>query len=110
MQTIKFWFRQKYNLPPTDPRYLDMTIDGIVQEYELDLASSGEPLKTCPKCDWKTYRRECPACKLPDGTPLSLSGNSQIDDVQARLESGEEIEDLESILRAGFAPVPRGAI
>lgn len=108
--TTRYWFRQKYNLPPTDSRYLDMTDDDIAREYELDLASSGEPLKTCPKCGWQTYRRACPICRNPDGTPLSLSGNAQLDDVQAQIEAGGEIEDLEAVLRAGFAPVSRGVM
>ena len=30
---MSFWFRRKYNLPPTDPRYLDMTPEGIEEEF-----------------------------------------------------------------------------
>lgn len=31
--TVRFWFRRKYSLPPTDPRYLDMTEAAMLTEY-----------------------------------------------------------------------------
>lgn len=33
MDTISFWFRRKYNLPPNDPRFLDLTLEQIEAEY-----------------------------------------------------------------------------
>lgn len=30
---MEFWFRRKYNLPPTDPRFLEMTIADIAADY-----------------------------------------------------------------------------
>lgn len=30
---MEFWFRQKYLLPPTDPRFLDASIEEIVLDY-----------------------------------------------------------------------------
>jgi hypothetical protein len=32
-QTLEFWFRRKFNLPPTDPRFLDLTLDDLTVEY-----------------------------------------------------------------------------
>ena len=32
-QSLGFWFRQKYNLPPLDDRYLSMTEEAIQVEY-----------------------------------------------------------------------------
>lgn len=32
-ETIEFWFRRKYNLPPSDPRFLDLTSEEIETEY-----------------------------------------------------------------------------
>jgi hypothetical protein len=32
-KTAEFWFRQKYRLPPTDPRYLGMTVEGMLSEF-----------------------------------------------------------------------------
>lgn len=32
-QTLSFWFRQKYNLPPNDPRFLDLTLQDLETEY-----------------------------------------------------------------------------
>lgn len=31
--TIEFAFRHRYNLPPTDPRFLDATIEMMVVDY-----------------------------------------------------------------------------
>jgi hypothetical protein len=31
--SLEFWFRKKYNLPPTDPRFLDATLEDIALEY-----------------------------------------------------------------------------
>jgi hypothetical protein len=30
---MAFWFRRKYNLAPTDPRFLDATIEDIETDY-----------------------------------------------------------------------------
>jgi hypothetical protein len=39
---MAFWFRQKYNLPPLDPRFLDMTPEDIEAEYwACERAASG---------------------------------------------------------------------
>lgn len=31
--TIQFWFRKKYNLPPTDPRFLGMSEEEMLEEF-----------------------------------------------------------------------------
>ena len=31
--TVRFWFRRKYNLPPTDARYLEMTEEAMLTDY-----------------------------------------------------------------------------
>lgn len=85
-----------------------MTTVDLLKEYETHLAYSGEPLKECPLCGRITHRAHCPNCKTADGRSLSLTGDKQLDDTVARIENGEEIEDLDAILRAGFEPVPRG--
>ena len=36
-KTLQYWFRQKYNLPPTDFRYLEMTQPEIEMEYMAHL-------------------------------------------------------------------------
>lgn len=104
--TLQYWFRRHYNLPPTDPRFLAMTDWDIAIEYEAHLAASGEPLKTCPRCGEQTHRAHCSSCKLPDGQPLQLTGDSAMDDAISRIEAGEDV-DLDQLLRGGFEPVPR---
>lgn len=32
-RSVEFWFRRKYNLAPTDPRFLDATLDQIHAEF-----------------------------------------------------------------------------
>jgi hypothetical protein len=31
--TLEFWFRRKFNLPPNDPRFLEMTDEGMAVEF-----------------------------------------------------------------------------
>lgn len=31
--TVAFWFRRKYLLPPTDPRFLDATLDDMLVDF-----------------------------------------------------------------------------
>lgn len=30
---MEYWYRRQYNLPPNDPRFLDVTMDEIAREY-----------------------------------------------------------------------------
>lgn len=32
-ESLPFWFRRRFNLPPTDPRFLDATLDAMAAEY-----------------------------------------------------------------------------
>lgn len=32
-KSIEFWYRRKYNLPKTDPRFLDATVDEMLADY-----------------------------------------------------------------------------
>lgn len=105
--SIGYWFRQKYNLAPTDPRYLAMTDEDLALEFEAHLAFEGEPLKTCPQCGVETHRPQCPTCKTPDGEAMSLTGDSVMDEAFTKIKQGENI-DLEKIIRGGFVPVAPG--
>jgi hypothetical protein len=31
--TVEFWFRKKYGLTPTDPRFLSMTVEDMLTDY-----------------------------------------------------------------------------
>lgn len=87
-----------------------MTDYDIAVEFEAYLASEGEPLKKCPRCGFETHRTYCVRCTVgEDKQPLQLTGDQQLDDVIARMEEdGDELLDLDALLRAGFEPVPRG--
>lgn len=32
-RSVEWWFRDRYRLPPTDPRFLDLSRDDILLEY-----------------------------------------------------------------------------
>ena len=32
-KTLQFWFRKKYQLTPTDPRFLDLSVEDIETDY-----------------------------------------------------------------------------
>lgn len=33
--TVEFWFRRKYSLTRTDPRFLEATVDDMLEDYWL---------------------------------------------------------------------------
>lgn len=103
---LRYWFRQEYRLPPTDPRYQSITDEEILLEYELHLVAQGHQIKECPRCGIKTHRSTCPTCET-DGAPLPLTGDTEMDDVISRIEAGEDI-DLNELMKPGnFVPLPR---
>jgi recombinational DNA repair protein RecR len=87
-----------------------MTDEEIAVEYEAQMAWDGEPLKTCPTCGESTHQKWCQTCVTEENEPIAITGNAAIDKVLALAENGKgnEIEDLETLLRAGFAPVQKG--
>ena len=93
-------------MPPTDPRYLSMTDEDIIYEYECWLVYNGEDIKTCPRCGTKTHKTGCVTCKNQDGEPLPLTGDDVMDDIISRLERGEEL-DLEKELFGEFETVAK---
>jgi len=72
-------------MPPTDPRYLAMTDDELIVEFEAIIASRGNKLKTCP-CGMVTHATVCPTCGA------KLTGDAVLDDVMKRAEAGESVD------------------
>lgn len=66
-EASRIWFRRKFNLPPTDQRYLDMDDEGIQREFyihqELDRRAEEQHKALTPHCDTCGY----------EGPPHSLS-------------------------------------
>ena len=89
---LRAWFRRKYNLPPTDPRFLAMTDEEIMLEYEMEMIEQGEKLKTCPKCEIDTHRPQCPECGM------TITGDQLADEIMERMEAGEDL-DLTAIFK-----------
>ncbi len=70
----RLWFRRKFNLPPTDQRYLDMDDEGIHREFyihqELDRQLEARRKDITPHCDACGYEgppqqlsvQTCPRC------------------------------------------------
>jgi len=78
----RIWFRRKYNFPPTDQRYLDMTDEGIHQEFyihqELDRRVEEQRKALIPHCEDCKYEGPphpgsddlCPRC----GAEMTIPG------------------------------------
>lgn len=47
--TVVLWYRRRFNLPPNDPRFLDLTEQEILTEYWAhhydDLRAQGKPIE-----------------------------------------------------------------
>jgi len=76
-------YRSKYNLPPNDPRFLDLTDEEIV--YELILQSEYNK--------WEENRHE----EETDDKKTIYKNTDEYNDIAKRLERGEDI-DLESLM------------
>lgn len=101
--SLHYWFRNKYNLPPEDPRYLNMTDEGIALEYEMFLATEGKSLKECFKCNCTTHRDSCPICET------EITGDAKVDEAFERIDKGEDV-NLDEVLRGGgWEQVPKGS-
>lgn len=98
--SLRFWYRSKFNLPRNDPRYLGITDEEIALEYELELAADGKELKTCFKCEATTHRDQCPYCEV------EISGDAEVDDIFARIAAGEEIDLNKALYGEAWEPVP----
>jgi hypothetical protein len=81
-------YRDKYNLPPNDPRFLELYDEDMV--YELVLQKEYNI--------W--LNSEAPDSKYDENTEIFKSDEKQFDDITKRLEAGEDI-DLHSIKPEG---------
>lgn len=70
-------FRVKYNLPPNDPRFLNLTDEEII--YDLILVK-----------EYNNYINDIPDNE--EKTEIFKSDEKQFDDITSRLESGENID------------------
>ncbi len=69
--TLTYWFRQKYNLSPKDPNYLNCEPWEIELDFELDQEwnrkveshlKKNKQVKTCPDCGQIFSGYSCPSC------------------------------------------------
>ena len=73
--TIRFWFRRKYNLPPTDDRYLNMTEAEMLTDY------------------WSHYYYEKPDSEFEGGTDNFEEEQALMDAEMGLLPDGD-FEDI----------------
>ena len=99
INSLRYWYRTKFNLPVNDPRFTSITDEEIALEYEMSLAAGGKSLKTCFTCETTTHRDKCPSCDI------ELSGDAEIDDIFARIEAGEEIDLNKALYGDKWEPV-----
>lgn len=99
INSLRYWYRAKYNLPVNDTRYISITDEEISLEYEMTLAVEGKSLKTCFICEMTTHRDKCPTCDI------ELSGDAKVDDIFARIEAGEKIDLSKELYGDSWEPV-----
>lgn len=92
------WFRNKYSLPPNDPRLLALTDTEIALERELQLWMEDAPLRRCATCDVFTYREICPFCSDSE-LKAGPTGDPAIDDLLAKKDSGEKVSLADYFVR-----------
>ena len=67
LNTVEFWYRAKYNLPPTDPRFLNLEPWEMELEYEIDQifeekSKTRDALRLCPRCRSAMKGDVCTEC------------------------------------------------
>lgn len=112
--SLYYWFRQKYNLSPKDPRFLSCEDWEIELEYEIDryLKEYAEMMKRrCPKCGLVTYSDKCISCNTL--VPKEAYYDPDYDDYEKKvIEENEEFfkqlqwtevkdEEIEEVLKDG---------
>jgi DNA repair exonuclease SbcCD ATPase subunit len=61
----EYLFRKKYNIPPNDPRLMELEHWEMALDLEMDSAFEKKIKalrKTCPKCKTIHYDNKCPTC------------------------------------------------
>ena len=71
--TYHLWFRQKYNLPPTDPRFLNATDEEIEADF------------------WAHYYQENPN--------INPEAEQDFNDIAQSIEDGSFFDDIEELER-----------
>jgi len=83
-QLTRILYRKKYNLPPNDPRFLELTDEDIV--YELILQSEYNKMAEGIIEEEET-----------DDNRIIYRNTDEFDSINKRLEKGEDV-DLESLM------------
>ena len=77
-------YRSKYNLPPNDPRFLELTDEDIV--YELIL-----------QAEYRKWTEGIQEEEETDDNRIIYRNTDEFDSINKRLEKGEDV-DLESLM------------
>lgn len=72
---MEFWFRRKYNLPPTDPRFLDASLEEMAAEY------------------WAYQYLENPATEEVEDDDFDK--DAVLAEIERQAEAGDEWEEVE---------------
>ena len=75
--TLHFWFRRKYNLAPTDDRFLDATIEQIETDY------------------WAHHYIENPAKEESEDDDFDLE--AELADADAQAGAVDDVDDYELV-------------
>ena len=91
--SLEYWFRQKYNLPPKDPRFLEMEDWEVALEWETELALKRKLesyRKRCPKCKIEVIGDVCPGCGRNIGKEQVVYSDPDFDEYEKEvLEENE---------------------
>jgi hypothetical protein len=72
---MEFWFRRQFNLPPTDPRFLDATLDDIETEFWAHYYKENSPDKEVEDDEFDV-EAEIAAMNDDDWEEVDLSGRT----------------------------------
>lgn len=79
--TIEFWFRRKYNLTRTDPRYLEATVDEMLEDFYLHTYFD-DPKAVEATVEDDDFNVDAVADRLRERTPAPLELPDDFEDVK----------------------------
>jgi hypothetical protein len=73
--SLEFWFRKKYGLPPTDPRFLDASLDDMEADFWAHSYSDRPPGEEVEDDEFD-LEAEIAAMSADDWEEVSFDGRS----------------------------------
>jgi hypothetical protein len=95
---VEYLYRKKYNIPPNDPRLLDLEYWEMDLDLEMDYLFDKKLKslqKVCPNCKMKYYGKNCPECGVQKGVKREYYFDPDFDEYVKKIEGTDPFKDVQ---------------